>query len=59
MNYSEETFTEMYEALKAVGDLMTVARLYFPKSIQNSHKFQLENTCAAINKALAKAEVKQ
>jgi hypothetical protein len=49
---------DMYEALKEADKLIKLARQFFPKSIQNPDKFQLENTCAAIGKALAKAEGK-
>ena len=49
---------DMYEALKETVKLITVARQYFPKSIKKGDKFQLENTCACINKALSKAEGK-
>lgn len=47
---------EMLKALEYAASLIKVARQYFPKSVKNSDKFQLENTCAAINKAIAKAE---
>jgi hypothetical protein len=47
---------DMYEALKEASKLIDLARQYFPKSIHNSDKFQLENTCATIGKALAKVE---
>ena len=33
-----------------------IARQYFPKSIKNSDKFTLENTCATLGSAIAKAE---
>jgi len=46
---------EMYEALKCAENIIKTARQYFPKSIQNADKFDLENTCAAIGKAIAKA----
>lgn len=49
---------DMYEALKYSAELIEVARQYFPKSIKTSDKFTLENTCATISKALAKAEGK-
>jgi hypothetical protein len=49
---------DMYEALKYADELVKIARQYFPKSIKTSDKFTLENTCAAIGKALAKAEGK-
>ena len=47
---------EMLEALKYAAELVKVARRYFPKSVRNSDTFQLENTCATIGKAIAKAE---
>ena len=47
---------EMLEALKYAAELVEVARRYFPKSVRNSDTFQLENTCATIGKAIAKAE---
>jgi hypothetical protein len=47
---------EMLEALKLCAELMTEARKHFPKSIKHRDKFQLENTCATINKAITKAE---
>lgn len=53
-----EVIGDMYEALSLANDLIIVARLYFPKSMHNPHKFQLENTCATINNALAKVEGK-
>ena len=46
----------MYEALKEADNLIKLARQYFPKSIRNSDTFQLETTCAAIGKAIAKVE---
>ncbi|MFA5048969.1 MAG: hypothetical protein WC516_08150 [Patescibacteria group bacterium] len=49
---------DMYEALKEADKLIALARQFFPKSIHNSDKFQLENTCATIGKAIAKAEGK-
>ena len=48
--------TELLAALKSAAELVNTARQYFPKSIKNSDRFQLENTCASINKAIAKAE---
>lgn len=41
------------EALTLAKQLIVSARQYFPKSMCNSDKFQLELTCAAINKALS------
>jgi len=50
---------EMLEALKYADKLIKTARQYFPKSIKNSDRFQLENTCATIGKAINKAEGNQ
>lgn len=47
--------TELLAALEYAEKLIRTARQYFPKSIKNSDTFQLENTCAAIGKALGKA----
>jgi len=49
---------ELLEACKTAEKLIRVARNYFPKSMQNSDRFDLENACAAICKAIAKAEGK-
>lgn len=43
-------------ALLEVQKLIPIARRYFPKSIRNSDRFQLENTCATINAALRGAQ---
>lgn len=47
---------ELLEACKTADKLIRVARNYFPKSMQNSDRFDLENSCAAISKAIVKAE---
>lgn len=47
---------ELLEACKTAEKLIRVARNYFPKSMQNSDRFDLENACATICKAIAKAE---
>ena len=47
---------EMFEACKAALDLISVCRQYFPKSVKNPDRFQLENTCATLFKALSKTE---
>jgi len=47
---------ELLEACKLASEIIKTARKYFPKSIRNSDSFQLEITCAAIGKAIAKAE---
>ena len=49
---------DLLEACKEALKLIDIARKYFPKSIKNSDKFTLENTCATIGKAIAKAEGK-
>ena len=46
---------DMLQALECAAELIKVARNHFPKSIRNGDKFQLENTCAAIGKAIAQA----
>ena len=48
--------TELLEALHASEKLIKTARNYFPKSIHNSDRFQLENTAAAVGKAIHNAE---
>lgn len=40
------------EALKEAANVINLARRYFPKSMHNADKFTLEQTCAAVNKAL-------
>jgi hypothetical protein len=47
---------KLVEALKLTVEITRIARKYFPKSIQNSDRFTLENTCAAINKALSELD---
>jgi len=47
---------EMLEALKYVRNLIGTSRQYFPKSIKNHDKFQLEQICAAVGAAIHKAE---
>ncbi len=47
---------DLLEACIYAKKLIEIARQYFPKSIRNTDKFQLENTCAAIGKAIYKAE---
>ena len=47
---------ELLEALELAEKLIHTARHYFPKSIKNPDKFQLENTCATIGKAIYKAK---
>lgn len=46
----------LLKACEAALDLIETARQYFPKSIKNSDKFKLENTCAAIGTAIAQAK---
>lgn len=50
---------ELLDALRYASELIPVARKYFPKSIRNRDRFQLENTCATINKAITKVEGQQ
>ena len=42
----------LLQACKEAERLIVKARKYFPKSIKNSDKFELENTCATISRAL-------
>jgi hypothetical protein len=51
----EEHAGELLAALKFAADLIPVARQRFPASIHNRDRFKLEQTCAAINSAIAKA----
>ena len=46
-------------ACTQAAKLIETARQYFPKSMHNSDKFQLEQTCAAIGAAIAAAENEQ
>jgi len=46
---------ELLEACEYAAELIKIARQYFPKSMKNNDKFQLENTCAAIGRAIQKA----
>lgn len=55
---AEETKADLLQALDYAKELIPVARQYFPKSIRNPDKFQLENTCATIGKAIHNAESK-
>lgn len=50
---SQSIDNRLKEALNAASSLVEVARRYFPKSIQNHDRFQLENTCATIGKVKA------
>ena len=43
-------------ACEYAAELIRTARQHFPKSMRNADKFQLENTCATIGKAIAKAK---
>ena len=43
---------DLLEALEYAAELIKTARRYFPKSIKNSDRFQLENACASIGKAI-------
>lgn len=46
----------MLDALRYAAELIPTARRYFPKSVKFSDRFQLENVCATIGKAIAQAE---
>jgi hypothetical protein len=47
---------DMLRALQDAYNLLDIARRYFPKSIQNSDKFTLENTMEnSVKKAIRKA----
>ncbi len=46
----------MLEALRYAAELIPTARRYFPKSVKFSDRFQLENVCATIGKAIHQAE---
>ena len=46
----------MLEALRYAAELIPTARRYFPKSVKFSDRFQLENVCATIGKAISQAE---
>ena len=47
---------EMLQALEYAQEFIKLARRYFPKSIQHRDKFQLENACATIGKAIQRAK---
>lgn len=47
---------DLLQAARYALELISTARNYFPKSIQNRDRFQLENINAAIGTAVAKAE---
>lgn len=46
----------MLEALRYAAELIPTARRNFPKSVKFSDRFQLENVCATIGKAIFQAE---
>jgi hypothetical protein len=46
---------DLLEACKEAAKLIQTARKHFPKSIKDSDKFKLENTCATIGTAIFKA----
>lgn len=48
---------DMQDALVLAKKLANTARLYFPKSMQNSDRFMLESTNAAIYAALTKTKM--
>jgi hypothetical protein len=47
---------ELLAALQLAVKLIPVARRHFPKSVRNGDKFDLENACATITAAIAKAK---
>ena len=47
---------ELLEACEYAAELIKTARRYFPKSIRNRDRFQLENVCATLGKAIRKAK---
>ncbi len=49
---------DLLEACRIAAELVKTARQHFPKSIRHPSKFQLENACAAITAAIAKANLK-
>lgn len=46
----------MLEALHYAAELIQTARKHFPKSVQHADRFDLENVCATIGKAIHQAE---
>lgn len=50
------TSPELLAACKMAAKLILTARQYYPKSMHNNNKFDLENTNATIMAAIAKAE---
>ncbi len=49
---------ELLAACELAAKLIPTARQYFPKSIKNSDRFDLENTCATIGSAIYNAKAK-
>lgn len=49
------TSPKMLQALEQCQELIKIARQYFPKSVKNSDKFDLENCCATVGKAIHEA----
>lgn len=47
---------QLLEAAQLAAKVVKISRQYFPKSIKNSNLFQLENTNAAISRAIVEAE---
>lgn len=47
---------DLLDACKFALSVIKTARQYYPKSVKHPDKFTLENTCATIGKAIAKAE---
>lgn len=50
------SYPGMLEALEYAAQFIPTARRRFPKSIKNRDSFQLENVCATIGTAIAKAK---
>jgi hypothetical protein len=47
---------ELLDACKKAENIIRIARQYFPKSVKNNHRFELENACATILNAIHNAE---
>jgi hypothetical protein len=50
---------ELLAALKETQALLVIARQYFPKSIHNHDRFQLESASATLGTAIAKATTEE
>lgn len=51
-----ELVPELAAALEVAERFIKTARHYFPKSVQNGDRFDLENACATVGAAIFKAE---